>query len=66
VAVVILWSTLVGLARAASLRPGRRGRPPDEGRAGPALPFGPFLVLAAFLYLFRGPAFIAWYWSLTA
>jgi prepilin signal peptidase PulO-like enzyme (type II secretory pathway) len=37
---------------------------PEEGWALKALPFGPFLVLAAFFYLFFGPPLIRWYFSL--
>ncbi len=65
VPLVILWSTVIGLISVAGLMFLSRGRPPEEGWAMKALPFGPFLVLGAMLYLFFGPAFLAWYWSLT-
>ncbi|MGL4209757.1 MAG: prepilin peptidase, partial [Candidatus Adiutrix sp.] len=61
---VILWSTLIGLFSVVVLMFLARGKAPDEGWGQKALPFGPFLVLASFLYLFFGPAFLAWYASL--
>lgn len=64
VPLVVLWSTLIGLFSVVILIFNSRGKPPEEGWSKHALPFGPFLVLAALLYLFCGPAFIAWYWSL--
>ena len=64
VPLVILWSTLIGIFSVAILMLMAKGKPPEEGWGMKALPFGPFLVLAAFLYLFFGPAFMAWYWSL--
>lgn len=63
VPLVILWSTLVGLFSVAILMLLAKGKPPEEGWGMKALPYGPFLVLAALLYLFFGPAFMAWYWS---
>ena len=65
VPLVILWSTLIGLFSVALLMIASKGKPPEEGWGQKALPFGPFLVLAALLYLFFGPAFLNWYWSLS-
>jgi leader peptidase (prepilin peptidase)/N-methyltransferase len=60
---VILWALLIGLLSALTLRLlNRRDRPAEGDRK--SLPFGPFLVLAAYLQLFFGQAFLAWYWSL--
>lgn len=64
VSLVILWSTLIGLFSVAILMALAKGRAPKEGWGRKALPFGPFLVLASFLYLFFGSSFLAWYWSL--
>lgn len=61
---IILWSTLIGVFSVAILIIRSKGKPPEEGWGMKELPFGPFLVLAAFLYLFFGPAFLNWYWSL--
>ncbi|MDR2946148.1 MAG: prepilin peptidase [Candidatus Adiutrix sp.] len=61
---VILWSTLIGILSAGLLIWFSKGRPPEEGWGRKALPFGPFLVLGALLYLFFGPEFLAWYWGL--
>lgn len=61
---IILWSTLIGVFSVAILIIRAKGKPPEEGWGMKELPFGPFLVLAAFLYLFFGPAFLNWYWSL--
>ncbi|MDR1044043.1 MAG: prepilin peptidase [Candidatus Adiutrix sp.] len=66
VPLVILWSTLIGLFSVAVMIILARGRRPEGGWAMKPLPFGPFLVLGAFLYLFFGPAFLDWYWSLAA
>lgn len=38
-----------------------RGRADHEGVMLTQVPFGPFLSLGAFLYLFHGPAVVAWY-----
>lgn len=59
---VILWAAIIGLLSALALRLLNRRERPTEGRK--ALPGGPFLVLATYLQLFFGPAFLAWYWSL--
>jgi len=60
---VIFWALIIGLMSALALRLlNRRGRPAEGGRK--ALPFGPFLVLAAYIQLFFGQALMAWYWSL--
>jgi len=64
VPLVILSSTLIGVASVAVLMAMSKGRSPEEGWGKKELPFGPFLVLGAFLYLFFGPAFLEWYWSL--
>ena len=61
---VILWASVIGLVSALVLMAaGRRDRP-EEGWGRKALPFGPFLVLAAYLHIFFGQAFLTWYWSL--
>lgn len=64
---IILWSTLigvitVGIMMAVSKKDKQESS--EEGWMMKALPFGPFLVLAAFLYLFFGEKFLNWYWSL--
>lgn len=65
VPLVILWSTLIGLASVVLLMiTTKKSQKPDEGWGMKALPFGPFLVLGALLYLFFGPSFLSWYWSL--
>lgn len=61
---VILWSTVVGVFSVAVLMATAKGKAPEEGWGMKELPFGPFLVLAAFLYMFFGQAFLKWYWSL--
>ena len=61
---VILWSTLIGILSVAILMLMSKGKPPEEGWGRKPLPFGPFLVLGALLYLFFGPEFLAWYWGL--
>jgi len=63
---IILWSSIIGLASVLALMLlGRRERP-TEGWGRIAIPFGPFLVLATFLQLFFGQTFLAWYWALTS
>ena len=64
VPLVILWSTLIGVFSVGVMMLLARGKSPEEGWAMKAVPFGPFLVMGAFLYLFFGPAFLNWYWSL--
>jgi len=64
ISLVILWSTTIGLFSVAILMATAKGGAPKDGWGKKELPFGPFLVLASFLYLFFGPAFLAWYWSL--
>jgi leader peptidase (prepilin peptidase)/N-methyltransferase len=60
---IILWAVLIGLLSALTLwLLHRRDRPREGFRK--VLPFGPFLVLAAYLQFFFGRAFMAWYWSL--
>lgn len=61
---IILGSSVIGLASVAILMLINRKQAPKDGWALKALPFGPFLVLAAMGYLFFGPALIHWYWSL--
>jgi leader peptidase (prepilin peptidase)/N-methyltransferase len=64
VPLVVLWSTLIGLFSALILMALSRGKPRRESWGQKALPFGPFLVLAAFIYLFFGQSFLAWYWAM--
>jgi leader peptidase (prepilin peptidase)/N-methyltransferase len=61
---VLLWSSAIGLASALILRGlGRRDRPdPGQGRDA-ALPFAPFLVLAAYIQILFGQIFPACYRS---
>jgi leader peptidase (prepilin peptidase)/N-methyltransferase len=61
---VLLWSSAIGLASALILRGlGRRDRPaPGQGRNA-ALPFAPFLVLAAYIQILFGQIFPACYRS---
>lgn len=61
---VILASTLIGLASAGIMILRSKGKSPEEGWAMKALPFGPFLVLGAFIYIFFGPQLVNWYMSL--
>ncbi|MDR0881397.1 MAG: prepilin peptidase [Candidatus Adiutrix sp.] len=61
---VILCSTLIGLFCVGLMMLRSRGQAPPEGWAQKPLPFGPFLALAALLYLFWGPGLLDWYWSL--
>jgi leader peptidase (prepilin peptidase)/N-methyltransferase len=61
---VILWATVIGLMSALALMVLNRLDRPAEGWGRKALPFGPFLVLATYLQLFFGQAFMACYWSL--
>ena len=61
---IILGSSVVGLISVGILMVLNRKHAPKEGWALKALPFGPFLVLAALAYLFFGPALIDWYLSL--
>ena len=63
VLLVILWSTLIGIFSVAVLVILSRNKPPEEGWGRKEIPFGPFLVLGAFLYIFFGPEFLNWYWS---
>lgn len=62
---VFLGAALIGLISAALLTVSDRNRSPKPDWGRRSLPFGPFLVLSAWLYLFFGPAFIAWYRALT-
>ena len=62
---VILWSSIIGLASALALMLRNRQDRPTEGWGRKALPFSPFLALAVFLQLFFGRTFLAWHWSLT-
>ena len=64
VLLVILWSTLIGIFSVAVLMLLSRGKPPEEGWGRKPLPFGPFLVLGALLYMFFGQEFLVWYWGL--
>jgi leader peptidase (prepilin peptidase)/N-methyltransferase len=61
---VLLWSSAIGLASALILRGlGRRDRQdPGQGRDA-ALPFAPFLILAAYIQILFGQAFPACYRS---
>ena len=61
---VVLWSTLIGIFSVGILMLMSRGKPPEEGWGRKPLPFGPFLVLGALLYIFFGHDFLTWYWSL--
>ncbi|MDR2935541.1 MAG: prepilin peptidase [Candidatus Adiutrix sp.] len=61
---VILWALLIGLMSALTLMLLNRRDRPAEGWGRKALPFGPFLVLAAYLQIFFGQAFMAGYLSL--
>ncbi|KXS56540.1 MAG: hypothetical protein AMR96_02160 [Candidatus Adiutrix intracellularis] len=58
---VILWSTLIGLASVIMLIIMDSKSKSEESWSQKAIPFGPFLVLATFLYLCFGPTFINWY-----
>ncbi len=60
---VIMVSCLIGLFSVGLLMLTAK-EAPEEGWGLKALPFGPFLVLAAFFYLFFGPRLIDWYLSL--
>lgn len=60
---VILASSLIGLISLGILMLTSK-KSPAGGWGMKALPFGPFLVLAAFFYLFFGARVIAWYLSL--
>lgn len=60
---VILASSLIGLISVGILMLTSK-KSPAGGWGMKALPFGPFLVLAAFFYLFFGARVIAWYLSL--
>lgn len=64
VLMVILWSTLIGILSVGVLMLLSKGKPPEEGWGRKQLPFGPFLVLGALLYMFFGPEFLKWYWGL--
>jgi len=55
---------LIGLLSALVLWLMNRRPRPAEGRK--ALPFAPFLVLATYLQIFFGQAWLAWYWSLSS
>ena len=59
---VILASTLIGVASVGVMMLMAKSSP-KEGWAMKALPFGPFLVLGAFIYIFFGPQLVAWYFS---
>ena len=61
---VLLWSSVIGLASALILAALNRRDRPAEGWSRKAPPFGPFLVLAAYLQLFFGQAFFTYYRSL--
>jgi leader peptidase (prepilin peptidase)/N-methyltransferase len=61
---IVLWSSLIGLASALTLILLNRKNRPTEGWGRKALPFGPFLVLATYIQLFFGQAIWTWYWSL--
>ncbi|UQZ90779.1 prepilin peptidase [Deltaproteobacteria bacterium Smac51] len=61
--VIILGSTIIGLASVGIMMLISK-KSPDEGWGLKALPFGPFLVLASFFYLFFGPALVNWYLSM--
>lgn len=61
---VVLLSTLTGVASVAVMMVMAKGKPPKEGWGMKALPFGPFLVLGAFLYIFFGTYLTSWYFSL--
>ncbi|MDR3039068.1 MAG: prepilin peptidase [Candidatus Adiutrix sp.] len=61
---VVLWSSVIGLVSVAGLITFSRRAKPAGGWGLHPLPFGPFLVLAALLYLFFGQTFLRWYWSL--
>ena len=64
VPLVIFWSTIIGLGSVLILIfMSKNSKKPAEGWGMKELPFGPFLVLGALLYLFFGPSFLAWYWS---
>jgi len=62
---VLFWSSVIGLLSALILIALHRRERPAGGWGRKALPFGPFLVLATYLHLFFGQAFLTWYWSLT-
>ncbi len=64
VPMVILASTVIGLFSVGVLMILAKGRGPEGGWGQKELPFGPFLVLGAFLFLFFGPDFMEWYWGL--
>lgn len=60
---VILASSLIGLLSVALLMIFSRSSAPEQGWGLKAVPFGPFLVLAALVYIFFGPQLIYWYFS---
>lgn len=61
---IILSSTLIGVASVGVMMLLAKGKSPEKGWGMKELPFGPFLVLGAFLYIFFGPQLIGWYLSL--
>ena len=61
---IVLWSSVIGLVSVGLLIALNRKSRPAGGWGLQALPFGPFLVLAALLHLAFGPELLKWYWSL--
>ncbi len=60
---IVFASSLIGLSSVVILMLKSKESPTDGWSRMP-LPFGPFLVLAAFFYMFFGPRLINWYLSL--
>jgi leader peptidase (prepilin peptidase)/N-methyltransferase len=60
---IVFLSALLGLSSVGLLALKATEKPP-QGWSKLPIPFGPFLVLAAFFYLFFGPRLIGWYFSL--
>ena len=61
---VITAASLTSLVYALILMSLGNGEKPPGGWRLKPLPFGPFLVLGAFLQVSIGPAFLNWYWNL--
>jgi leader peptidase (prepilin peptidase)/N-methyltransferase len=59
---VLLLSSMIALVSVAILV--LTGRFQSQGLAMKPIPFGPFLSLAALIWLFQGQAFLTWYFSL--